>query len=167
MFHFVRQVLFICTDDRGNFSIKIIFLFYFNDFVFLLFNNLARNRHCIWIETRGPQKWLFLQSQLFLPFSIFLLNYFILFVIATSHIAGNNSNSWIWVGENDKPCTNIYIPTHSRICLEVNTHTGTLDYFINDKHIKDRVVNVLKDVYFGVWYHLLFVFIYSHENILI
>jgi hypothetical protein len=25
---------------------------------------------------------------------------------------------------------------------------GTLDYFINDKHIKDRVVNVPKDVYF-------------------
>jgi hypothetical protein len=34
--------------------------------------------------------------------------------------------------------------------LEVNTHMGTLDYFINDKHIKDRVVNVPKDVYFGV-----------------
>jgi hypothetical protein len=34
--------------------------------------------------------------------------------------------------------------------LEVNTHTKALDYFINDKHIKDRVVNVPKDVYFGV-----------------
>jgi hypothetical protein len=34
-----------------------------------------------------------------------------------------------------------------------------LEYFINDKHIKDRVVNVPKDVYFGVWY---FVFIYSY-----
>jgi hypothetical protein len=31
-----------------------------------------------------------------------------------------------------------------------NTHTGTLDYFINDKYIKDPVVNVPKDVYFGV-----------------
>jgi hypothetical protein len=36
------------------------------------------------------------------------------------------------------------------VCLEVNTYTGTLDYFINDRHIKDCVVNVPKDVYFGV-----------------
>jgi hypothetical protein len=70
--------------------------------------------------------------------------------IATSHIMGNNSDSWIYVGENDKPWTGISIPTHSRVCLEVNTHTGTLDYFINDKHIKNRVVNIPKDVYFGV-----------------
>jgi hypothetical protein len=34
--------------------------------------------------------------------------------------------------------------------LEVNTHMGTLDYFMNDKHFKDRVVNIPKDVYFGV-----------------
>jgi hypothetical protein len=54
------------------------------------------------------------------------------------------------VGEDFKPYTEIGIPTHTRVCLEVNTHTETLDYFINDKHIKDRVVNVLKDVYFGV-----------------
>jgi hypothetical protein len=32
------------------------------------------------------------------------------------------------------------------IFIDINTHTGTLDYFINDKHIKDRVVNVPKDV---------------------
>jgi hypothetical protein len=54
------------------------------------------------------------------------------------------------VGKNDKPSTGIAIPTHTRVCLEVNTHMGILDYFINDKHIKDRVVNVPKDVYFGV-----------------
>jgi hypothetical protein len=54
------------------------------------------------------------------------------------------------VGKSVKPFTGIGIPTYSRVCLEVNTHTGTLDYFINDKHIKDRVVNVPKDVYFGV-----------------
>jgi hypothetical protein len=31
-------------------------------------------------------------------------------------------------------------------------YIGTLDYFMNDKHIKDRdcVVNVSKDMYFGV-----------------
>jgi hypothetical protein len=34
---------------------------------------------------------------------------------------------------------------------------GTLDYFMSDKHIKDRVVNVPKDLYFGVWY---FIFVY-------
>jgi hypothetical protein len=61
---------------------------------------------------------------------------------------GDDSNSQICVGENYKPPTGVDIPT--RVCLEVNTHTGTLNYFINDKHIKDRVVNVPKDVYFGV-----------------
>jgi hypothetical protein len=54
------------------------------------------------------------------------------------------------VGKYDKPYTGIGIPTHSRVCVEVNTHTATLDYFINDKHIKDHVVNVPKNVYFGV-----------------
>jgi hypothetical protein len=54
------------------------------------------------------------------------------------------------VGENYKSFASFGIPTHTRVCLEVNTHTKTLDYFINDKHIKDRVVNVPKDVYFGV-----------------
>jgi hypothetical protein len=54
------------------------------------------------------------------------------------------------VGTNDKLSTDLGIPTHTRVCLEVNTLTETLDYFINNKHIKDRVVNVPKDVYFGV-----------------
>jgi hypothetical protein len=54
------------------------------------------------------------------------------------------------VGKDYKSDTGIGIVTNSRACLEVNTHTGTLDYFINEKHIKDRVVNVPKDVYFGV-----------------
>jgi hypothetical protein len=54
------------------------------------------------------------------------------------------------VGKDPKGVTDIGIPTHNRVCLEVNTHTETLDYFISDKHIKDRVVNVPKDVYFGV-----------------
>jgi Flp pilus assembly CpaF family ATPase len=30
------------------------------------------------------------------------------------------------------------------------TYMGTLDYFMDDKHIKDHDVNVPKDVYFGV-----------------
>jgi hypothetical protein len=86
---------------------------------------------------------------LFLLFFTFLFNYFI--IIATSSIWGYESNSRIYVGKkNPKPWTGIGIPTHSGVCLEVNTHTGTLDYFMNDKHIKDRVVNVPKDVYFGV-----------------
>jgi pantoate kinase len=54
------------------------------------------------------------------------------------------------MGEISKPSTGIGIRTHTRVCLEVNTHSGTLDYFINDKRIEDRVVNVPKDVYFGV-----------------
>jgi hypothetical protein len=80
----------------------------------------------------------------------FSVQLFYFIIIATSHIGGNNYNSYIYVGEDDKPLTGIGIPTHSRVCLEVNTHTGTLDYFINNKHIKDRVLNVPKDVYFGV-----------------
>jgi hypothetical protein len=63
---------------------------------------------------------------------------------------GNDSESGIWVGKNNKPLTGIGIGSNSSICLEVNTHTGTLDYFINHNHFKDRVVNVPKDVYFGV-----------------
>jgi hypothetical protein len=54
------------------------------------------------------------------------------------------------VGGNCKSSTGIGISTHTRVCLEVNTHMGILDYFINDKHIKDRVMNIPKDVYFGV-----------------
>jgi hypothetical protein len=63
---------------------------------------------------------------------------------------GWNSNSKILVGKNDKLSTSIGIPTHSRVCLEANTHTGTINYFISDKHIKDRVVSVPKDVYIGI-----------------
>jgi hypothetical protein len=55
-----------------------MFLFYFNDFIFLLFNNLMRNRHCIWIETTCLEKWLVRQSWLFLLFFTFLFNYLIL-----------------------------------------------------------------------------------------
>jgi hypothetical protein len=87
---------------------------------------------------------------MFLLFFTFLSNYFYFTIIATSHIWGDNSNSGIYVGKGDKPDTGVGIPTHTRVCLEVNTHTRTLDYFINDKHIKNRVVNVPKDVYFGV-----------------
>jgi hypothetical protein len=54
------------------------------------------------------------------------------------------------LGKYHKPPTGIGIPAHSCVCLEVNTHTKTLYYFINNKHIKGRVVNVPKDVYFGV-----------------
>jgi hypothetical protein len=54
------------------------------------------------------------------------------------------------VGKEVKSSSGIGIGTHTRVCLEVNTHTVTLDYFMNDKHIKVRVVNVPKDVYFGV-----------------
>jgi hypothetical protein len=63
---------------------------------------------------------------------------------------GDKSNSWIYVSKNFKPSTLIATGTDTCVCLEVNTHTETLDYFVNDKHIKDRIVNVPKDVYFGV-----------------
>jgi hypothetical protein len=58
---------------------------------------------------------------------------------------GNIFDSRIFVGKDHKPLTGIGIVTHIFVCLEVNTHTGTLDYFMNDKHIKDCVVNVSKE----------------------
>jgi hypothetical protein len=54
------------------------------------------------------------------------------------------------IGISTKSWTGIDIPTHTCVYLEVNTHTSTLDYFINGKYIKDYVVNVPKDAYFGV-----------------
>jgi hypothetical protein len=53
-------------------------LFFCNDFIFFLFNNLMRNRHCIWIETRGPQGWLVRQSCRLLLLFTFLFNNLIL-----------------------------------------------------------------------------------------
>jgi hypothetical protein len=87
-------------------------------------------------------------SAVIIVFIIFF--FFCLIILFSSHIMGYNSHSQICVCKYSKPWTGIAIPTHSRVCLEVNTHTGTLDYFMNDMHIKDRVVNVPKDVYFGV-----------------
>jgi hypothetical protein len=40
-----------------------------------------------------------------------------------------------------------------------------LDYFINDEHIKDRVVSVLKDVYFGVWLFICYLFLFIYLKI--
>jgi hypothetical protein len=87
----------------------------------------------------------------FYYFLLFCLVIYFIFA-ATSHIIGDNSNSGIYVGTNFKSSTSIAIPTHTRVCLELNTHTRRLDYyyFMNNKYIKDRVVNVPKDVYFGV-----------------
>jgi hypothetical protein len=70
------------------------------------------------------------------------------------------------VGKCSKPSISIGIPTHTCVCLEINTRTETLDYFISDKHIKDRVVNVPKDVYFGVWYFICFLFSFIDMKIL-
>jgi hypothetical protein len=86
----------------------------------------------------------------FIVFYFFIQLYYFFIIIATSHIWGDKSNSFICVGEGAKPFTGIGIGTNTRVCLEVNTHTGTLDYFIDDKHINYGVVNVPKDVYFGV-----------------
>jgi hypothetical protein len=49
------------------------------------------------------------------------------------------------VGKDYKPLTNIDIPTHICVCWEMNTHMRTLDYFINDEHIKDHFMNVPED----------------------
>jgi hypothetical protein len=54
------------------------------------------------------------------------------------------------VGKDYKGFTGIGIPINTHVYLEINTLTGRLDYYVNNKHIKDCVVNVPKDVYFGV-----------------
>jgi hypothetical protein len=54
------------------------------------------------------------------------------------------------VGKNGKSWIDIGILIYIRVCLEVNMDTKTLEYFMNDEHIKNRVVNITKDVYFGV-----------------
>jgi hypothetical protein len=86
---------------------------------------------------------------LFLLFFTFPFNYFIL-LLQQHPIYGVITPIHGYVGKSDKPSTGIGTPTHTRVCFKVNTHTGTLDYLINGKHIKDRIVNVPKDVYFGV-----------------
>jgi hypothetical protein len=64
------------------------------------------------------------------------------------------------VGKKFKPHTNIGIPKNARVSLEVNTVDQTLDFFIDDKHFEQRVVNVPKDVYFGVWLIFFSVYLY-------
>jgi hypothetical protein len=88
-------------------------------------------------------------------FILFLFNN----LMKNRDIWGFYFNLGIFVGKNPKS-PGIGIPNHTRVCLEVNTHTGKLDYFINDKHFKDPFVNVPKDVYFGVWYFICYLFLF-------
>jgi hypothetical protein len=147
IFYFVSQVLCICTDNHYIFSIKnnsFFFYFYILIILFLIWWGIG-------IASQPKLEVLknswFGNHNCFYYFLLFLFNYFI---IATSHIEGSDFHSLVYVGKDIKPYIGIGIPTHTRVCLEVNTHTGILNYFINDKHIKDRVVYVPKDVYFGV-----------------
>jgi hypothetical protein len=82
---------------------------------------------------------------------IVFINYLILLLW---HHPIDKCNSFIMVGKYHKLYTGISIITHNPVCLEVNTHTGTLDYFMNDKHIKDGVVNVPK--MYILEFHILF-----------
>jgi hypothetical protein len=45
--YFVSQLLCICIDNHDGFSMRKDYFFYCNDLIFLLFNNLMKNRHCI------------------------------------------------------------------------------------------------------------------------
>jgi hypothetical protein len=115
------------------------------DFFFLFFNEV------IGIASKSKLK-NFKYSNCFSIHNCFYHFYFSIYfiIIASSCIIGNKSDSQIFVGKDIKPPTGIGIGTDCFVYLEVNTHTGTLDYFMNDKHIKDRVVNVPRDVFFGV-----------------
>jgi hypothetical protein len=151
-------VIFLVWEIYSLFFLIIFFFFYLiiwwgigiasKSKVEVLKNNCFWNHNCFFIV---------------FYFSVWLF-YFI--IIATSHITGSAYQTYLWVGKDYKPSTCIGIPTHSRVCLEVNTHTGILDYFINNKHIKGRVVNVPKDVYFGVWYFISYLFLFIDMKIL-
>jgi hypothetical protein len=52
--------------------------------------------------------------------------------------------------KNCIPYTDMVICTNTRVSLEIDTHRGRLDFFINGNHFKDYVVKVPIDVYFGV-----------------
>jgi hypothetical protein len=133
MFYFVSQVLCICTDNCGYFSMRNIFFFtVMISFFFYLI---------IWweigIETRGFKDGCFNNHDCFYYFLLFCLIILLSFAFGLTLV-------FIW------KCT----------------HTGTLDYFINDNHIKDHVVNVLKDVYFGVWFVIYFyLLIFKYYNL--
>jgi hypothetical protein len=62
IFYFVSQVLCICTDNRDYFSMRYIFFFIAMILFFFYLIILMKNRHCIWIETRGSQRQLFFLS---------------------------------------------------------------------------------------------------------
>jgi hypothetical protein len=154
--YFVSQVLCISTDYDDDFSMRdISFFFICNNFYLIIwrFGIASESKLEVLKDSRFHY-----HNCFYFFYSSFKLFYFI--IIATSHIAGDNSYSEIWVGEDYKPSTGIGIPTHTRVCMEVNTHTG---YFINDKHIKDRVVNVQKNVYFGVWYFICYSFLFFNN----
>jgi hypothetical protein len=145
-----------------NYSCFLLLLYLFNFFLFWWGIGIASESKLEVLK----DGW-FSGHNCFYYFFTFLFSYYFI-IIATSHVVGDDSDSFICVGKDYKSFTGIVIRTKSHVCLEVNTHTGTLDYFINDKHIKDRVVNVPKDVYFGVWYFFIFfIFIYWYENTVI
>jgi hypothetical protein len=140
LFYFVSQVLCICTNDGSYFSMRNIF------FSFYLI---------IWwgVGIASESKLEVLKDGWFGYHNCFY--YFLLFCLTIlfyyySNIPYRDNKSWIGIG----------IHTNSRVCSEINTHTGTLDYFINDKHIKVHVVSVSKDVYFGVWYFICYLILF-------
>jgi hypothetical protein len=56
--HFALLVMcYAFSQILGMFLVwEIYFFFIVIILIFFLLNNLMRNRHCIWIETRGPQR---------------------------------------------------------------------------------------------------------------
>jgi hypothetical protein len=81
IFYFVSEVLCICTDDCGVFSLKNILFFYCNIFIFLLFwVRVKFEIFLIWKSNRNLIKLIGL-SCFYLLFSIFIC-----FKNLTSHI---------------------------------------------------------------------------------
>jgi hypothetical protein len=118
IFYFVSQVLCICTNYRGVFSMRIFFFL----FVMILFFFYLIIRWGIGIASESKLE--VLKDDIFYHHNCFY--YFLLFCLIILFyyysIEGNNSHSWIYVGKDSNPSIFIGIVTHTRVCLEVNTH---------------------------------------------
>jgi hypothetical protein len=128
IFYFVRQILCICADDHayGGFCMRNIFL----SIVMILFLFYL----IIWWEIgiASESKLEVLKDGSFKGNSCFYCLLFfcsiILFYYYSNIPYSGELQFMIWVGKESKNLNCIGIPTHTRVCLEVNTYMETFEY---------------------------------------
>jgi hypothetical protein len=62
----------------------------------------------------------------------------------------SSAKTWIFCGKSEVYSSNEGYPSGSLFALELNTMTGILYFFVNNKQIGHCVKNIPKGVYFGV-----------------